>query len=137
MKIVSACLAGINCNYEGGSKPCKKVEDLVARGEAIPVCPEQLGGLTTPREAAEQKGDKVVTCSGEDVTAQFEKGADEVLRVCRKFGCTEAVLKARSPSCGSGEVYDGTFSKTLTKGDGVCASLLKKNSITVLSEDDL
>ena len=137
MKIVSACLVGINCDYKGGSRLCPKVAELVKRGEAIPVCPEQLGGLTTPRTAAEQVGDKVITKDGEDVTVQFEKGAQEGLKIAKLVNCDGAILKAKSPSCGSGKVYDGNFSKTLIDGDGTFAKILKENEIEVLTEDEV
>lgn len=137
MKIVSACLAGINCDYKGGSRSCPKVIELVKQGKAIPVCPEQLGGLTTPRTAAEQSGDKVITKDGEDVTAQFVSGAEESLKIAKMVDCDGAILKSKSPSCGSGKVYDGTFSKTLIDGDGTFAKLLKENDIEVLTEDEI
>ena len=137
MKIVSACLAGVECDYKGGSRPCPKVIELVRGGKAIPVCPEQLGGLTTPRTAAEQKNDKVITKTGEDVTEAFKKGADEGLRVAKLVGCKQAILKAKSPSCGSKKVYDGTFTGTLIDEDGIFAKLLKKNGIKVFTEDEI
>jgi len=136
MKIVSACLAGINCNYKGESKPNEKIIELVKKGEAIPVCPEQLGGLPTPRMAAEQKEDKVLTKDGKDVTQAFVKGANEVLRIANMYNCKEAILKARSPSCGCGQIYDGTFSGELIDGDGITAALLKRNVIKVYSEEN-
>lgn len=137
MKIVSACLAGVSCRYDGTSKPCQKVVDLVKAGEAVPVCPEQLGGLTTPRTPAEQKGGMVFTKDGRDVTREFERGASEALKIAKMIGCSEAILKARSPSCGSGMVYDGTFSGTLIEGDGVLTKLLRKSNIRVLNEDEI
>ena len=137
MKIVSACLAGIKCAWDGEARPCQKVIDLVKQGKAIPVCPEQLGGLTTPRTPAEQRGSKFITKDGEDVTAQFERGAEEVLKIAKLSGCKEAILKSKSPSCGSGKVYDGTFSGTLIDGDGVAAELLKQNNIRVFTEDEI
>ncbi len=137
MKIVSACLVGINCNYKDESSLCPKVVELVKQGKAIPVCPEQLGGLTTPRTPAEQKGDKVITKDGEDVTAEFEKGAQEGLKIAKLVDCDVAILKSKSPSCGAGKIYDGTFSKTLIDGDGTFAKLLKENGIKVLTEDEL
>ncbi len=137
MKIVSACLAGITCAYHGKDKSCKKVIDMVKNGEVILVCPEQLGGLPTPRDRAEIQGDKVVTIHGNDVTEQFERGATEALKIAQMAGCTEAILKAKSPSCGCGTIYDGTFSNTLTKGDGIFATKCKENGITVTTEDEL
>jgi uncharacterized protein YbbK (DUF523 family) len=137
MKLCSACLLGINCRYDGQGKPDEQVIALSRKEVLIPVCPEQLGGLGTPRPPAEQQNDKVFTKDGEDVTALFEKGARETLKIARLFNCTEAILKARSPSCGSGKVYDGTFSGRLIKGDGVTASLLKKTNIKVITEEEL
>jgi uncharacterized protein YbbK (DUF523 family) len=137
MIIVSACLAGINCNYKGQSKPCEKVIKLVKEGKAIPVCPEILGGLTTPRVAAEQKNSKVFTKDGRDVTAEFLRGAEEGLKIAKLVDCKIAILKARSPSCGSGKIYDGSFSGKLVDGDGIFTGLLKRNGIDVYSEEDL
>jgi len=136
MKIVSACLAGIKCRWDGEARPCQKVIELVKQGKAIPVCPEQLGGLTTPRTPAEQKNNKVFTKDGKDVTAQFERGAEEALKIAKLVNCDEAILKAKSPSCGSGKVYDGTFSGKLIDGDGVFAKILKKNNIKVFTENE-
>ncbi len=132
-----ACLAGIKCRWDGEARPCKKVIDLVKQGKAIPVCPEQLGGLTTPRPPAEQKGKKVITKAGKDVSREFERGAREVLKIAKLAGCREAILKSKSPSCGSGKVYDGTFSGRLIDGHGVLTALLKKNRISVKSEEDI
>jgi len=137
MKIVSACLAGIKCKWDGKSKSCQKVIELVRQGKAIPVCPEQLGGLTTPRAPAEQTGNKVFTKDGEDVTVQFEKGAKEALKIAKLANCNEVILKSKSPSCGSGKIYDGTFSGKLIDGDGVFVKILKKNNIKVLTEDEI
>jgi len=147
MKIVSACLAGINCNYKGESKPNKKVIELVKKGEAIPICPEQLGGLPTPRIPQEIQGFsgekvldgecKVLNKNGEDVTQEFIKGAHETLRIVKIYNCKEAILKARSPSCGYGKTPDGTFSGKLINGNGVTAALLKRNGIKVYTEEDL
>jgi len=137
MKLCSACLLGIRCRYDGKSKRNRKVIELTKKEILIPVCPEQLGGLPTPREPAEQKGKKVFTRSGKNVTKKFLKGAKEVLRVAELFGIKEAILKQKSPSCGCGKIYDGTFTGKLIKGDGVTTSLLKKNKIKVISEEDL
>lgn len=137
MKIVSACLAGIKCRWDGGARPCQKVIELIKKGEAIPVCPEQLGGLSTPRVPAEQRGDKVFSKESKDVTAQFIKGAEESLKIAKLVNCKEAILKSKSPSCGSGMIYDGSFSGKLIKGDGVFTKLLKKNNIKVFTEKDI
>ena len=135
MKIVSACLAGINCRWDGESRPCKKVIELIKQGKAIPVCPEQLGGLTTPRIPQEQKGEKVFRKDGIEVTKEFNQGAQETLKIAKIFNCKEAILKSKSPSCGSGKIYDGTFSGTLIKGNGVTAKLLKENGIKIINEE--
>jgi uncharacterized protein YbbK (DUF523 family) len=144
MKLVSACLCGINCNYKGKSKPIKKLIDLVKAGKAITICPEQLGGLPTPRPPAEiNKGtgsdvlagkSKVITCEDKDITKECVKGAFEVLKIAEKVNATEAILTVRSPSCGSGKIYDGTFSHTLKNGDGVTAALLKRNGLKIIIE---
>lgn len=133
MKIVSACLAGVKCGGDGSARPCQKVIDLVKHGKAIPVCPEQLGGLPTPRVPAEQRNNKVFTEEGKDVTREFKKGAEEALKIAQLANCKEAILKSKSPSCGSGKVYDGTFSGKLVSGNGVFAELLKRDNIRVLN----
>jgi uncharacterized protein YbbK (DUF523 family) len=137
MEIVSACLAGVKCRWDGKARSCQKVVNLVKQGKAIPVCPEQLGGLTTPRAPAEQKGNRIFTKDGKDVTAEFEKGAKEALKIAKLANCKEAILKSRSPCCGSGEIYDGTFSGKLINGDGVFAKLLKNNKIKVFTENEI
>ena len=146
MIAVSECLRGTPCRYDGMAKPNKGARELVKAG-AVCICPEVLGGLDTPRSPAEiQGGDgfdvlcgkaKVVNKAGEDVTAQYVKGAEIVLELCKKYGVTEAVLKEKSPSCGCGRIYDGTFSGTLTDGDGVTAELLKENGIRVYGESEI
>jgi len=136
MKLVSACLAGIKCKWDGEAKPCQKIIDLVKKGKAIPVCPEQLGGLTTPRKPAEKKGEQVFTNDGDDVTSYFKKGAEETLRIAKLFNCDEAILKQKSPSCGCGKIVDGSFTGNLIKGDGITTKLLKENGIKVISEED-
>ena len=132
--LISACLLGVQCRYDGGSKPVMSTVALMEQYQLIPICPEQLGGLPTPREPSERRADTVVSRSGADVTAQFRRGAEQALHLARLYGCKAAVLKERSPSCGSGEVYDGTFSGRLTPGD---AALLKANGIAVYGESDL
>ena len=137
LKICSACLLGVKCRYDGKSKPDSKVINLAKKEILIPVCPEQLGGLSTPREPAEQKGRKVVTKSGKDVTENFERGAEQVLKLAELFNIKVAILKQRSPSCGCGQIYDGNFSGTIIKGDGVTTSLLKSKGFKVVTEEDL
>ena len=131
MMIVSACLAGFPCRYDGKARPCAQVVELVRAGKAIPVCPEQLGGLPTPRASCEIREGRVVDAEGYDRTEAFQCGARAVLRIAQTYGATEALLQSRSPSCGSGWIYDGSFTKTLTAGDGVTARLLKENGIQV------
>jgi len=137
MKICSACLLGIECRYDGKEKENRKIINLSRKEILIPVCPEQLGGLSTPRVPAEQKGRKVFTKSGKDVSENFKKGAEQILKITKLYGIKEAILKQRSPSCGYGQIPDGTFSGKIVKGDGVTAALLKKNGIKVISEEDL
>ena len=135
--LISACLLGAPCRYDGKSKPVAEIDALREKYELIPVCPEQLGGLPTPRTPSERSGDRVVMADGTDVTAQYRKGAHAALELCLREGCVAAVLKERSPSCGSGEIYDGTFTRTVIPGDGVTTELLKKNGIKVYGESEL
>jgi len=137
MKLCSACLLGIKCRYNGKGKANKKVIELAKQKVLLPVCPEQLGGLATPREPAERRGKRVIAKSGKDVTDNFIRGAEQILKLANLLGIKEAILKQKSPSCGSGKIYDGTFSNNLIKGDGVTAALLKKNKIKVITEEDL
>lgn len=132
--LISACLLGVCCRYDGASKPHPLAQALSWRHTLIPICPEQLGGLPTPRPPAERQGRRVVTRQGGDVTAQYSRGAEEALRLCRLFSCQAAVMKERSPSCGMGEVYDGTFSGTLVPGSGVTAALLAENGVSIYGE---
>ena len=125
---------GENCKYSGGNNYTAAVEQLKERYELIPVCPERDGGLPIPRESSERLGEKVVSKSGTDVTEQFVRGAHIALDAARRNGCTAALLKERSPSCGCGAIYDGTFTGTVIEGDGVAAELLKQNGITVYGE---
>lgn len=135
MKIlVSACLLGVRCRYDGKSKPHPAVERLMEQHTLIPVCGEIFGGLPTPRVSAERQGARVVTADGRDVTAAYRRGAEEVLRLAERYGCKAAILKERSPSCGSGRIYDGTFTGTLTDGWGVTAELLRDHGICVIGE---
>jgi len=137
MIIVSGCLAGLNCRYDRQPKPVEYVIQFVADGKAIPVCPEQLGGLTTPRLPAEIRDGRVIRADGVDVTDDFNRGAAEALYLAKLVGAKFAILKARSPSCGCGKIYDGTFSSTLISGDGVFAALCKQNGIEVKTEEDI
>ena len=132
--LVSACLLGTSCRYDGKAKKNEAVCALAERFELIPVCPEVLGGLPTPRTPSERRGKRVVMRDGRDVTAEYRRGAERALELARREGAAAAVLKERSPSCGSGEIYDGSFTGALTAGDGVTAELLKAESIAVYGE---
>ena len=135
--LVSACLLGVACRYDGQSKAYPLIKELCRRHEVVPICPEQLGGLPTPRTPAERQGERVVTKTGDDVTQQYRRGAEEAVRLAQTLGCTVAVLKERSPSCGSGQIYDGTFTGTLTAGDGTAARQLRDAGIRVIGESQL
>ena len=135
--LVSACLLGVCCRYDGESKPNQNVIKLREKFTLIPICPEVDGGLPTPRTPSEGVGDRVLMRDGKDVTDNFRLGAELALERARTFSCLAAVLKARSPSCGSNSIYDGSFSGTLTDGDGVAAKLLKENDIDVYTEDEI
>ena len=139
--LVSACLLGEPCRYDGKSKPNAAVRELSKVYRLIPVCPEVAGGLSTPREPSEitvaSFGEKVYNKRRDGVTAAFVLGAKKALAAAKANGVKLAVLKARSPSCGAGAVYDGSFSGTLREGDGITAALLKANGFTVITEEDL
>jgi uncharacterized protein YbbK (DUF523 family) len=137
MKIVSACLAGINCRYNGSSKPCEKVLELIRNGEAIPLCPEQLGGLSTPRTPCEQRDNKIINKFGVDLTDKFMQGVAESLKIADLCNCDIAILKSKSPSCGYGKIPDGTFSGRLIEGNGIFAQALYDRGIKVITEEDL
>ncbi len=137
MKLCSACLLGLHCRYDGKGMPDEKVKEMGEQEILIPLCPEQLGGLPTPRPPAEIRDGRVMTEDGRDVTEVFIRGAREVLELARMYGIREAVLKQNSPSCGCGRVYDGTFSGRLIDGEGITSKLLKENGILVISEEDL
>ena len=137
--LVSACLMGFDCKYSGGNNalPPETLDALRRSFRLIPVCPETAGGLPTPREPSERRGERVVSRDGRDVTAAFQKGAEFTLRLAVRFGAKKALLKCNSPSCGSGMIYDGSFSGKLIPGDGVTAELLKSRGIAVMGENDL
>ena len=135
--LVSACLLGVRCRYDGGGKALSELAPLMDRFELIPVCPEQLGGLSTPRTPAERRGGRVFDREGLDVTGAFAHGADQACHLARLYGARLALLKARSPSCGSGTIYDGSFTGATVPGDGVAAEALKAMGVRVYSEEDL
>ena len=135
--LVSACLLGVCCRYDGESKPNADVIALRDRYTLIPICPEVDGGLPTPRTPSERVGDRVLMRDGKDVTDNYFAGARMALDRAESFSCVGAVLKARSPSCGSGRIYDGSFSGKLTDRDGVAAEVLKKKGIAVYTEEEI
>lgn len=145
MILVSACLAGFRCRYDASIKPIPFAVELVRQGKAVPVCPEVLGGLTIPRVPAEIVGGSgtevlsgscaVVNEQGFHVTDAYIRGAILALNLGLEHGARAALLKARSPSCGCGQIYDGSFSHRLRTGDGVFTALLKKHNIPVFTEE--
>lgn len=144
-KIVSACFAGVRCRYDQKHRLIKEIKEMVEKGEAVPVCPEQLGGLPTPRNPAEIVGGdgadvldgkaKVIDSEGKDVTEQYLKGAYQVLKIAEQFGAKEAILKERSPSCGSCWIYNGQFQGIRRRGEGVTTALLRRHGYQVQSEE--
>ena len=134
--LISACLLGAKCKYSGGSNALGKERLAALRKKyvLIPVCPETAGGLPTPREPSERREGSVFSRSGRDVTKEFERGAQTALKLCGRFGCSAALLKERSPSCGSGTIYDGSFTGRAVPGDGVAAEVLKAAGVTVYGE---
>lgn len=135
--LMSACLMGVRCRYDGGTKVLPELSRLLERYQIVPVCGEVLGGMPTPRIPSERVGDKVLDRNGEDVTSQFRRGAEEVLHLAELYGARKALLKERSPSCGSGRIYDGSFSGQTTDGWGVTAELLRNSGIEVFGESRL
>ena len=138
--LISACLLGVACRYDGLSKPLdpKIIEKLKNTYHLIPICPEIMGGLPTPRIPAEisENGD-VMRKDGQDISDNYRRGAEEALRIAEIFHCKTAILKERSPSCGAGKIYNGTFSNTLIDGDGITAALLRKHGIRIIGESKL
>lgn len=135
--LVSACLLGVHCRYDGNGVLQEGLEKLSKEHHLIPVCPEIYGGLTTPRDPAERVGERIVTKTGQDVTAQYRKGAEEILQLCKFYDCHYAVLKERSPSCGYGRIYDGTFRGILIDGNGVTAQLLSECGVNIYGESKI
>ena len=132
--LVSACLLGVYCRYNGERKKMEGIERLMERAELIPVCPEILGGLPTPRPPAERVGDRVMNREGADVTEAYQRGAEETLRLAELFGAQLALLKERSPSCGMGKIHDGSFKGRIVDGSGVTAELLAAHGVSVYGE---
>ena len=137
MILVSQCLIGVPCRMDGQSKPVPEIIQLYESGQAVPVCPEVLGGMPTPRKPSEIQADgRVVNCAGEDVTEEFMRGAREALRICKENGCTSAILKSKSPSCGCGIIHNGKFDGGLTEGNGKLTELLLEEGIPVMTETE-
>lgn len=135
--LVSACLLGMNCRYDGRGKELPGLKKLCERVDFVPFCPEQMGGLSTPRPPAERQGERVCTKEGKDVTAAYEKGAEMGVELARTLRCGCALLKTKSPACGVGEIYDGTFSGTLVAGEGLAAQKLREAGVVLFREDQL
>ena len=137
MILVSACLLGHNCKYNGGNNDCAAVHKFLEGKEYVFFCPERASGLPAPRLPSEIREGRVFSKAGQDVTEEFRRGAEKALAFCRDKGVTQAVLKARSPSCGVHAVYDGSFTGKTVPGMGVTARLLAENGIELLDEEDL
>jgi len=147
MILVSACLLGINCKYSGDNNNSEKLKEYLKDKEFIRVCPEQLGGLSTPRDPSEIVGEggepvlvgdgKVLSNNDKDVSDSFVRGAEETLKIAKLYNCRQAILKEGSPSCGSNLIYDGSFSGVKVNGQGVTTSLLRQHGISVISEKDI
>lgn len=135
--LISACLLGRACRYDGRSVKAVDISALSEHYELVAVCPEVDGGLPTPRTPSERVGDKVMMRDGRDVTENYMRGAEHAYSECLKHGCRIALLKERSPSCGNGKIYDGTFTGTLTERDGVTAEYLRARGILVFGESEI
>lgn len=145
--LISACLLGVKCRHNGRDSKSEEVMERFEGEELVPVCPEQLGGLSTPRPPAEIVGGdgedvlngcaSVITVEGEDKTREFLDGAHQTLEIAKSHNTTHAVLKSKSPSCGCGQIYDGSFTSKLSVGDGVTAALLRRHGIHVITEADI
>ena len=136
MWLVSACLIGRKCKYNGGDNDNELIRRYYDKGILIPVCPEMDGGLPCPRIPCEVQGDKVIDQEGNDRTANYIKGAQIALETALEHKCDMAVLKAKSPSCGCHMIYDGTFTHTLIEGKGITARMLEENGIHCIDENE-
>lgn len=135
--LVSACLFGNDCRYKGDNCYNKKIAELSKKAILIPVCPEQLGGLSTPRNPAERVNDRIISNSGVDVTVEYTRGADLTVEIAKANSVDYCVLKSNSPSCGKGIIYDGSFTGKKTYGNGLTAEKLLKEGFIVLTEDEI
>ncbi len=134
--IISACLCGEKCRYDGKEFTLEQTKELIDNGKALMICPEVLGGMSVPRSPCEIVGDKVINIDKEDKTINFKEGAIKVLEIANKYGIKKAILKEKSPSCGSKFIYDGNFNKKLIPGEGLTTTLLRENGIHVISDED-
>ncbi|CAL7871045.1 hypothetical protein A2U10_03410 [Fusobacterium necrophorum subsp. funduliforme] len=135
--LISACLLGIPCRYDGRDNKIESLNLLQQQFDFVPICPEQLGGLSTPRCPCEIQGNKVMSKEGKDYTREFQEGAEKSLKLAKQWNIKTALLKAKSPSCGFGQIYDGSFSKKLITGNGLTAALLEKEGIRIFCETEL
>ena len=136
--LISACLLGVNCKYSGDNNYNKELIDkLNEQYDLIPICPEIMGGLSTPRNPAEIRDGKVFNNQGDEVTKDFQKGAEEALKIAKILNVNKAILKSKSPSCGKGLIYDGKFNNKLIEGNGITTDLLLKNKIQVISDKEI
>ncbi len=135
--LISACLLGVDCRYDGGNSYFQLVEELKKNYNLIPICPEIMGGLTTPRDPSEILGDRVISSKGQDLTENFKKGAKEALKLCKFYNCKKAILKERSPSCGFGLIYDGSFQSKKIEGKGFTSRLLEDFGIEIIGESKI
>lgn len=135
--LISSCLLGLYCRYDGKPVHLNHIEALIEKHHLIPICPEIMGGMGTPRNPCERKESCVIDCSGKDVTGYFERGALEALKLSKLYNCRYAILKERSPSCGYGRIYDGAFSGNLIAGNGVTADLLAENGLRIFGESQI
>lgn len=135
--LISACLLGIPCRYDGRDNKIESLNLLQQQFDFVPICPEQLGGLSTSRCPCEIQGNKVMSKEGKDCTREFQEGAEKSLKLAKQWNIKTALLKAKSPSCGFGQIYDGSFSKKLITGNGLTAALLEKEGIRIFCETEL
>ncbi|WP_455685008.1 DUF523 domain-containing protein [Thomasclavelia sp.] len=134
---VSSCLAGVRCTFRGEHNLIEVIKEMVARKEAVMICPEVLGGMSIPRNPCEIRNDKVIDITGEDKTMEYKLGAKRSLEILKKYDIDVVLLKAYSPSCGKNKIYDGSFTHTLKDGDGITCQLLEKNGIIVFNENEI
>lgn len=137
MILVSACLAGVECRYNGFAYEIPQIVEMVKNGKAMPICPEILAGLPIPRPPAEQQNGKIILANGDDQTSDYFAGSTIALKIALLVNCKKAILKANSPTCGCGSVYDGTFTGRIIQGDGIFSHMLKEHNIEVFTEKSM